>query len=534
MSLFSSTAQPLTSAEMSTSVLRINPSSGFKKKKISNSKNPSNDSLFEKNKNDSSTMRKPFVGKRKQVSFLDKYRARTSNQSVRASRLNYSRSQMSGIDTPPEADSQINEAEHLNIIQYVRYKFSEGSPLGTAITLTMSAAIGPGMLSLAYAVSMSGMALGIGQLLFCAFLGYFSLMLLTKTARLTGKYSYAEIADSLFGPGFAFFVKIIFFLNNWGAAIADIMLMNDMITGALAGFFPNIGDLFTDPNQNFFPIVLGTFVVFPLCLLRTLKGLRFVLLLAFSLTIYVTVIIIIKAITGYSTNITAVSNFIPTGVFTTLPIGFFAYTCHPNVLEAYEELDYKQTRRIRGVLSRTMITIFILYSLIGGLGYFSLAALNNYDGDLSSGNLLLAYPPPDFMVQAAILVFSLTMTIALPLGIKPVKDCLSEIINPNVKEDSTKMHFFLTFVTIVSIVVVSMFVKNMSTVVGFLGASTNSLICFNLPCLYYIKACKGTKNKGRMILAQVVNVSLFVFSAFSVGYMAYEDLTEEGGDSAGG
>lgn len=415
----------------------------------------------------------------------------------------------------------------MTIFQRLTHTFREGSSMGTVITLVMTAAVGPGVLSLPYAVAASGWALALIQLIFCAVMCNFTLQLMTKVGKVTQNYTYPSIAEALYkGKKLAFCVKIIFFLNNWGAAVADLILINDLITSCLRSLsLDNIPGFLSDPQSNFWPIFLGVFVGFPLCLKRNYSELRIVLFIGFTLTIYV-VSVIFKdcVISDFVQNIKAASMFKPMGIFTTLPITFFSFACHPVVLDGYKELEIQSEVKYRRVLSKTMTVLLIFYSCIGIFGYFT---FSQNQSALTIGNILLAYYPGNLAIELAILFFSVTMTFSLPLGIKPVKAVLSEIVSPGQKHESDKKHFFLTAFTVGTIIACSILVSNMTLVVGFIGASFNALIVFNLPCIYYIKAVtiKGKKKHFRYYLAHIVNISLFVFSIFSVSFLIYDTLT---------
>jgi hypothetical protein len=43
--------------------------------------------------------------------------------------------------------------------------------------------------------------------------------------------------------------------------------------------------------------------------------------------------------------------------------------------------------------------------------------------------------------------------------------------------------------------------------------------------MYYIKLCSRTKKKFRLYLAHFVNILLFCFSAFSVAFMTYQQIS---------
>ena len=428
--------------------------------------------------------------------------------------------------TESEPTREKSNSRKMTLYRRVTYTLREGSSMGTVVTLVMTACVGPGVLSLPYAVAASGWLFAIIQMILCALLCYFSLLLMTKVGKITQKYTYSTIAESLFqGKKFAFFVKIVFFMNNWGAAVADLILVNDLITRCLINLnLDSMPDFLIDSQSNFWPIMLGTFVGFPLCLKKSYSELRAVLYLGFILTLYVITVIFKNCIqAGFRQDVTAAIMFRPQGIFTTLPITFFSFACHPVVLDGFKELEVQNEKKYRKVLMKTMTTLLVFYACIGIFGYLTFSL---YEYKLSAGNILLAYRPGDIPVDLAILFFALTMTFSLPLGIKPVKAVLVEILTPGARTESINRHVVLTAITVGSVILCSVLISNMTLVVGFLGASFNAMIVFNLPCIYYIKLVnsKKKKKKLRYYCAHLLNGSMLIFSIFSIALLIYQTI----------
>ena len=90
----------------------------------------------------------------------------------------------------------------------------------------MTATLGAGILALPQAVYYSGVYFSVLQLVVCAYLGYFTTMLLVQCADLSKNYSYISLSAATYGKGFTLFVKIVFFLSNWGFTVTFIVLVN--------------------------------------------------------------------------------------------------------------------------------------------------------------------------------------------------------------------------------------------------------------------------------------------------------------------
>jgi len=422
-----------------------------------------------------------------------------------------------------------DSVKRLPFAQRLNHTIREGSSLSTVITLVMTACVGPGILSLAYAVAASGWLFSFVMMLFCALLANFSLKLITKVSKVTGKHTYSAIAEHLFkGKKFAMFVRMCFILNSFGEATADLILINELITKCLRNLeITGLPSLLTDPETHFWKVVFGVCIGFPLCLKKNLKELRVVLFSGFFLVLYVIFTIFRDCLASdFGQKFESAALFRPMGIFITLPITFFSFGCHPVVLDGYKELEVRSEKKFRRVLSRTTIVLLFFYAIIGCSGYIH---FSTEEYKLAQGNLLLAYDPDDTTINFAIMFFAFTLTFSLPLVMRPVKSMLSEIVRQKGEKETDKQHVVLTAITVGSVIICSALVSNMTLIVNFLGASVNAMIVFILPCTYYVILVRQRDRKRSAIfyLAILVGISLFLFSMFSVGYLVYRVVTGE-------
>jgi len=109
-------------------------------------------------------------------------------------------------------------------LNFIGSQFKAGSIKGSVFTL-FSATIGAGILGLPFAIESSGVILGISLILLSAFLNYFTAKLLVLASNKSGKIKYFDMAKG-YGKSFTMFVKLIFFLNNWGIVVGFTKLAN--------------------------------------------------------------------------------------------------------------------------------------------------------------------------------------------------------------------------------------------------------------------------------------------------------------------
>ncbi len=75
------------------------------------------------------------------------------------------------------------------------------------------------------AIAESGVIWGVVQIILCAFLSHYSLIILVKCGEGFGAYSYQSLAEITYGRWYKQLVNIVFFLTCWGASIAILIMV---------------------------------------------------------------------------------------------------------------------------------------------------------------------------------------------------------------------------------------------------------------------------------------------------------------------
>jgi len=371
----------------------------------------------------------------------------------------------------------------------------------------------------------SGVILGSILIVGCAFIGYYFTFLLVRAGNIAKQYSYQKLAILAYGKKFELFVKWVFFINNWGGCVIYTILINQLILKALDIFFTSGSLPSIMTNVYFWPPVFTTLCILPVSLFRELSSLRYFCLMGFCFMIYLAFVIVFEAfdptISNFSSNIRIVKLFDITGITTTLPTAFFAYMCHPNVLDVYRELQRSTKPRMSKVLRREMALVMCIYVTVGLAGYITFA--NDLSNMGSGGNILNGAYQNHLLVTLAILLIGFSVIIAMPLSIKPSKDSLRDIIypfdidDPNsaVNIDSDLRHVVLVFITTYSQMAAGMCFTSIGLVINFLGSSANPLICFVFPCLFYLKLDKSPTWSQKRVICHTLNTLMILFAIYS-------------------
>jgi amino acid permease len=376
--------------------------------------------------------------------------------------------------------------------EFSQNKLPNGSMKGSVFIL-INSTIGASILSLPLAIMKSGLYLGLLQFIGFACIGYFTTMLLVQCADISKKYSYMELASATYGKSMTFFVKLTFFLCNWGFVVAFIVLINKLLAHASSQFFPNsLPDFMIDPNGKFWACMVIFLYAIPMSLFRTLTSIRFTFILGLFFVLYMTVAVVFEStdqnLCNISENYLDSNKFIFQGILGTLPIAIFSFTCHPNVLDVYKELKTQSRKKMSRVLFYVMMMASLLYSLVGIFGYLTFSQrADELEEPNKGGIILLANYNNSIIMKISLLVICFSVLFTFPLNIKPAKDSLNDLLFPNQKKDNNFKHFSLTFVVAISSLLAAMLIKNMGYVLILMGSTINPLISFFFPCMFYFK-----------------------------------------------
>lgn len=257
--------------------------------------------------------------------------------------------------------------------KYLSHKFRAGGLQGSIFTI-LASTVGAGILSLPYTVNLSGLYQGIVLFTLGMIVSLYTCQLLVIAAEKTGKLTYESIGDELYGPKMKTFAEVNMIINNYGTVIAYLVLLKALV--------PNSLHLFGVQNEllrseYLWGTLISTIVVYPLSLKKEISSLRYTSILSCMACIYLAI-----AVTyGFFSMRSGETNerfknapgSEPTAysLFTASGYVVFGFTCHPNVIPIYQELQRRDTKRGFQFLSRGLIVVLLLYLVVGIFGFLT-------------------------------------------------------------------------------------------------------------------------------------------------------------------
>jgi len=393
----------------------------------------------------------------------------------------------------------------------------EPGSIKTSIFTLVVAIVGAGTLSIPYAFRKTGLIVAFCMLSLCGLAGFFSLHCLVTSSRfITQEASYRSLSMESMGPGGATFAQVCLLLNVFGTAISYLVATSSILELVIGVFTDDPPEILKRRNIVF---IIGFLVVLPLGLFRQMGALRFTSLSGICCVTYLVLIILYEYFnfchkdddcfwqksSGLTWEDMAVSDW--ESVMRGVPIFVYGYTCHPNVLPLYLELQRRSSKRMHKVMRRGLSFAWFLYLVIGIFGFLTFRS--ETDGNILTNN---------FHHDAAVVVgavgMSISVTFTIPLFVHAFRYNFASLV---LKTDylDTKAHCAVTICMVGGVIAVAAFVDSISTVFGILGSTVNPTICYILPSIFY---CQLTPKrfKQKKIISIILAVIFAVLSILSL------------------
>jgi sodium-coupled neutral amino acid transporter 2 len=263
--------------------------------------------------------------------------------------------------------------------RYINRKFSPGSLKGSVFTI-LASTIGAGILTLPYAMNLVGLYLGIFVFVLGMWVSLYSCNLLVKCADALKISTYEGVGAKLYGNKMGKFCEINIVINNFGTAVAYIVVLKGIFPNALSQFGIE-NELAT--NEFLWGTLITTVLIFPLSLCKDISALRYTSFISFLTCSYLAIVVVAEFFilkgddSGKKFADAPPARFTLFSIFEVFPLVVVAYTCHPNVMPIYDELQRRTVKRGNKFLFRGLLLVMVLYLFVGVFGF--LTFYDDYD-----------------------------------------------------------------------------------------------------------------------------------------------------------
>ncbi|KAH9151479.1 hypothetical protein AeRB84_005910 [Aphanomyces euteiches] len=344
----------------------------------------------------------------------------------------------------------------------------------TSVFALVGTMLGAGALSLPNTMALAGVVPDIVIFLFMAFFNFIALNACTDSAAYTGKESFEAMAVQLFGPVRQWLIRVLTIVFLFGVQSVFFVVSLDMLHPFVAAYVSRV--------------VLGALLALftlPFSLLETVYALRYTNAIVIGCMLYIFVVVGIRASTtgGWPEQPTS-----PTahGMFKAIPIQAMGFGCQINAVRIYDELKTKNL--ITAINGSTMGAGFILYVC------FTLAGYICFHG-FPPGDILTGFPSNDWLVNSIRLVLGPCVLLKVPLIFHPYLQALEGMTMPKDIADPKPLRTLLTVLSLAAAYLVAIAFKDLSVIMGFVGAIGDLSINFSIPGLFLIEVGSRTNSK---------------------------------------
>uniref|UniRef100_A0A8C5DXB1 Amino acid transporter transmembrane domain-containing protein n=1 Tax=Gouania willdenowi TaxID=441366 RepID=A0A8C5DXB1_GOUWI len=327
-----------------------------------------------------------------------------------------------------------------------------GASFSSSVFNLINAIMGSGILGLAYAMANTGIVGFCILLLLVSSLAAYSIHLLLTLCDQTGNTM----------ASYLFILK-----SELPAAISSLLSPE---TGGHAWY----------ENGRLLLIIVTLCVVLPLSLLPRIGFLGYTSSLAFFFMLYFAVVIVVKKWSIPCPLPQNVSSF-QVSAFA-IPTMAFSFLCHTAILPIYCELDRPTKTRMQKVSNISICVSFLVYLISALFGYLT------FYGHVDS-ELLLSYDtylPRDIMVMTVRLAILLSVLLTVPLIHFPARKSLVLLLCGG-QAFSWFIHITATLSILGVVLLMAIFVPDISNVFGVVGSTTSSCLLFIFPGIFYLK-----------------------------------------------
>ncbi|XP_044021912.1 probable sodium-coupled neutral amino acid transporter 6 isoform X2 [Siniperca chuatsi] len=349
---------------------------------------------------------------------------------------------------------------------------AKGASFVSSVFNLMNAIMGSGILGLAYAMASTGIVVFCILLVVVSSLAAYSVHLLLKLCDQTAMSSY------------------LFILKSELPAAINSVLSPD-----------STGNAWYEDGRLLL-VIVTLCVVLPLSILPKIGFLGYTSSLAFFFMLYFAVVVVVKKWSipcPLPHNVTTLSGAFQISNSTdsectpklfvissksvyAIPTMAFSFLCHTAILPIYCELDRPTKSRMQNVTNVSISLSFLLYLISALFGYLTFYA--HVDSELLLG--YDAYMPRDIMVITVRLAILLAVLLTVPLIHFPARKS-AILLMCRGRPFSWLIHVVATLIILGVVLLMAIFVPDISNVFGVVGSTTSSCLLFVFPGIFYLK-----------------------------------------------
>ncbi|RVE57227.1 hypothetical protein OJAV_G00214340 [Oryzias javanicus] len=387
---------------------------------------------------------------------------------------------------------------------------STGASFTSSVFNLMNAIMGSGILGLAYAMANTGIISFCLLLMLVACLAAYSIHLLLKLCDQTGVNSYEDLGGRALKKNRPSSCRSYYYRpKHWWSIYlyrcmsSYLFILKSELPAAIRSFMSpgEAGNAWYDDGRLLL-VLIAVCIILPLAMLPRIGFLGYTSSLSFFFMLYFAVVVVVKkwsipcplphnTTTHYQTS--KISNdsesectpklfVVSIKSAYAIPTMAFSFLCHTAVLPIYCELERPTKARMQKVANIGIALSFFLYFISSLFGYLTFYS--------HVGTELLfaynAYLPRDILVMTVRLAILISVLLTVPLIHFPARKAVISLLYGE-QEISWLIHVILTVILLSVVLMMAIFVPDISSVFGVVGSTTSSCLLFVFPGIFYLK-----------------------------------------------
>ncbi|KAJ3351378.1 hypothetical protein GGF32_004306 [Allomyces javanicus] len=380
---------------------------------------------------------------------------------------------------------------------------AKSSVVGAALNFTNSI-IGAGIIGLPYAFRQAGFFLGVALLIGLTVLVDWTVVLLVKAGKVSGKSSYQSLVDSVVGKRGSFLVAMFQFVFAFGAMCAYTVIVGDTLPTVLKALVPSIANA---PllSREWIMVLTTLFISFPLSMQRDMAALAKTSAVSMAAIVLIVSLIILRCLhlpESLLGDPKARFTWIGDSPIKAIGVISFAFVCHHNTFIIYGSLDLPTLDRFARVTHLSAATSLIACLLLAVSAYLAFTTT-------TQGNVLNNFAPDDTVINIARLAFALNMFTTFPMETFVARHVLDDYFFAHAAASNVR-HWVWTVALVVLSLIVAVSVHDVSVVLEVTGGVSASALAFILPAWCWLRL--ASSQRWKCIACMAFGVVVMVLS----------------------
>ncbi|EJU04391.1 AAAP amino acid permease [Dacryopinax primogenitus] len=370
-----------------------------------------------------------------------------------------------------------------------RKKGGSGGLLDSIFNMANSI-LGAGIIGLPYAISEAGLVTGTILLIILGIVTDWTIRLIVRNAKLSGRNSYIDIMDHCFGKSGRAAVSFFQFSFAFGGMCAFGIIIGDTIPHVIASLFPSLRTipvLYLLTKRRFVIALCTICISYPLSLYRDIAKLARASALALAGMLLILISVVVESIkveedsklADLRGSDAARWTIIQPRIAEAIGVISFAFVCHHNSLLIYGSLSTPTMDRFDRV-THVATGVSIVACLVMGLSGFLTFT------DRTQGNILNNFSQSDLLINIARLCFGMNMFTTLPLELFVCREVIEDYYFPH-EPFSWQRHALFTTSILMASMFLALITCDLGVTLEITGGVSATALAFIFPAACYYK-----------------------------------------------